>query len=82
MHHFKQEAPKFPIGIAVPSRFEQYQVVYSFASKSNNEAVRNNLVNKIDTLGHIGKFCLQKILQAISLPTQPKPTLKLVINKK
>ena len=82
LHHIKQESPKFPIGIAVPSRFEQYQVVYSFASKSNDETVKNNLVNKIDTLGNIGKFCLQKILQTISLPTQPKPVLKLVVNKK
>lgn len=82
LYHFKQEAPKFPLGIAVPSHFEAYQVIYSFASKSNSEIVKNNFVNKIDTLCNLGKFCLQKIIQTISLPTQPKPRLKLVVNNK
>ena len=86
--YYKQQLPGFSMGISVPSSFEEYRVVYSFALESTNEAIKKNIINNIDTLTNMGKFCLRKIIKAIPLPdrqrvvTVKKPSLRLIINNK
>lgn len=84
VRQYKQESPGFSMGISIPSVFDKYRVVYSFALKSTNESIKNNIANKIQTLLSMGKFCLRNIIQAIALPNQErkKPSLTLVINNK
>lgn len=88
LYYYKKENQNFSIGISVPATFEEYQVVYSFALKSNNEFIKNKIIQKIETLMSMGRFCLQNIIKTITLPDRqqmpniPKPTLKLIINKK
>lgn len=86
LHKYKQEIPGFSMGVSVPSSFEEYRVVYSFASKSTDKTIQNNIINKIETLLRIGRFCLQNIVKAIPLPVRQgafvikKPALTLVVN--
>jgi hypothetical protein len=82
LHHYKQASQRFSMGISVPAIFENYRVVYSFALKSNDTTIKNKIINNIETLSNMGKFCLQKILKVIPLPDRQenKPLLKLVIN--
>ncbi|MBA2650770.1 MAG: flagellar biosynthesis protein FlgJ [Tatlockia sp.] len=87
LYYYRKESQNFSMGISVPATFEEYQIVYSFALKSNNEIIKNKIVQKIETLISMGRFCLQNIIKTITLPdrqirTTPKPTLKLIINKK
>ena len=84
----KQTIPGFSMGIAVPSIFEEYRVVYSFALKSTNTAIKNKVLNQIETLTGMGRYCLQNILKKIPLPDRQtvyvskKPSLTLIINNK
>lgn len=88
LHHYKQEIHKFSMGLSIPSSFEEYRVVYSFALKSTNELIKRKLINKIQTLTSMGRFCLKNIMQSITLPDRQrpfsvrKPELKLIINNK
>lgn len=85
LRQYKLEVPGFNMGISIPSRVNDHRVVYSFASKSNDEDVKNKLIHEVDTLLSMGQFCLRKIINAILLPEQysdffvTKPALKLVI---
>ncbi len=82
----KQKTPGFSIGIAVPSKFEEYRVVYSFALKSTDATIKNKILNRIEQLICMGRYCLQKIMKAIPLPEQNKthitnrPSLRLIVN--
>lgn len=86
LYYYKKESPNFSMGISVPGTFEEYQVVYSFALKANNEIIKNRIIQKIDTLMSMGRFCLQKIISVIILPDKQemrntsKSKLKLIIN--
>ena len=88
LHHYKQEITGFSMGISVPSSFEEYDVIYSFALTSTSEAIKSNVINKVGTLTNMGRFCLQKIMRAIPLPGQKtisiakSPSLRLIINNK
>lgn len=81
----KTKLTEFGIGLSVPSVFNEYRVIYSFASKSIDQKVHNHFANNIAMFVQIGKFCLKKIMAEIpSLndPTQLKPVLKLIINNR
>jgi hypothetical protein len=86
LHFHKQGAPGFSMGIAVPAQFDEYRVVYSFAVTSTDEAIKTKILNNIETLARMGRFCLQKIMRVIPLPHQQhvyvvkKPTLRLIVN--
>ena len=85
--NYKQQAPKFSMGISVSSSFEEYRVVFSFALKSTNEIIIKNAMNKIDALLRMGLFCLHNITKKIVLPERQgvvtkTPSLKLIINNK
>lgn len=88
LHLHKQKIPGFSMGIAVPSIFEEYRVVYSFALKSTNTAIKKEVLNQIETLTCMGRYCLQNIMKKIPLPDQKniyvskKPSLTLIINNK
>ena len=88
LRHYKQDIPKFSMGLSVSSFFEDYRVVYSFALKSTDEVIKNKILSKIETLICIGRFCLQNIIKAIPLPDRQhglavkKPSLRLIINNK
>ena len=88
LRYYKQEEPGFSMGISVPSHFEEYRVIYSFALKSTDEAIRSKIVNRIETLTNIGRFCLKNMIEVIPLPDRQqhclvkKPSLKLIINNK
>ena len=81
---YKQKSHGYSMGISIPSTFEEYRVVYSFALKSTEERIKNKVINKIETLTSMGRFCLKNIMQHIELPGRhiKKPSLKLVINNK
>lgn len=86
LRHYKQKIPKLCMGIAMSSLFEEYRVVYSFATQSGDEQIQNNLMEHANVLQKLGQFCLQRIVQSIQLPNRPnflserKPVLTLVIN--
>lgn len=88
LRHYKQVQPGFSMGISVPSIFEEYRVVYSFALESTDLAIKNKILNRVETLINMGRFCLQNIIKAIPLPDRPhgavvkRPFLKLIINNK
>jgi hypothetical protein len=84
VRQYKQESQGFSMGISIPSVFDEYRVVYSFALKSKNESIKNNITNKIQTLLSMGRFCLRNIIQTIALPIREvkKASLTLVINNK
>lgn len=93
---FKQEQiqlwehrpPDFCIGFSIPSVVDEFRVIYTVASKSNNEAIQKMIFNNIAMLMRMGRFCLKNILQELpfisrqSNTTQQKPQLKLIINNK
>jgi hypothetical protein len=66
----------------MPSTFEGYRVVYSFALKSTDETAQLKLIQESEKLKRIGQFCLREIVSVIPLPDRQlkKPELKLVIN--
>ncbi|WED43242.1 flagellar biosynthesis protein FlgJ [Legionella cardiaca] len=86
LRHYKLEAQKFSIGIAIPARFAEYRVVYSFALKTSDKVTKSRLLTNLDTLINMGQFCLRNIIKTIPLPEKQqtfiahKPTLKLIIN--
>lgn len=84
LRHYKQECQGYSMGISIPSMFADYGVVYSFALRSNDTIIKNKVINNVETLTNMGKFCLQKILKVIPLPDiqANKPFLKLVVNNK
>lgn len=61
---------------------------FRYALTSNNEIIKNEIINNTDTLTHMARYCLQNILKSITLPKQKgdfslkKPFLKFVIDKK
>lgn len=87
LKYYKLENPGFSMGISIPSMFEDYYVVYTFALKSTREIDKSNFINNIDKLEKMGRYCFQKICRAIPLPDclnpyiVQKPKLKLIINK-
>ncbi|MDP3559285.1 MAG: flagellar biosynthesis protein FlgJ [Legionellaceae bacterium] len=91
LRHYKQEIPGYSMGVSIPSSFEEYRVVYSFALKSNNAIIKNNIMHKIEILLRMGRFCLQNIIKKIPLPdrttentsilTGKKPSLTLITNQ-
>lgn len=74
----------YHIGVAIPAPFDNYKVVYTFASKIQNKSMQLKLLNSSDSLIKIGKFCLKSILYELPLSSfySNKPKLKLVINNK
>lgn len=86
LRHYKLEHPGFSQGISIPSFFEEYRVIYSFALCSSDKKTLANFMNKIEKLTYLGRYSLQKILKAIPLPKKQcvskkrNPFLKLVIN--
>jgi len=86
LRHFKQKVPKLSMGVAMPSLFEEYRVVYSFATQSADAKIQNKLMDQANILQKLGQFCLQRIVKSIQLPNRPnflserKPVLTLVIN--
>ena len=77
----------FSIGLSIPSTFEGYRVLYSFATRSNHEMVKNRIINNTDSLIRMGRFCLKNIFREIPLPipqnaAQQKPRLTLIVNNK
>ncbi len=88
LRRYKQENPGFSTGISIPSQFEAYRVVYTFALKSTDEVIKHKAMTNINTLTRMGRFCLQRIMQTIPLPDQQqplavkKPILKLIVNNK
>ena len=86
LFHYKLNKPGFSQGISIPASFENYRVVYSFAITSKNKKIQHNIVNQLDKLTYLGRYCLKNILKNIQLPKQSfpaseeKPFLKLVIN--
>lgn len=88
LFYYKQQIPKLSIGLSIPSSFDEYRVVYNFASKSTDKTVKANLTNNIESLRSMGRFCLHNITQTIALPNwqnnhaMKKPTLTLISNNK
>ena len=72
LYQQKQKTSGFSMGISVPSKFEEYRVVYSFALKSTDAAIKNKILNRIEQLTCMGRYCLQKIMKEIPLPDQQK----------
>jgi hypothetical protein len=67
LKHYKLEKPKFKFAISNPIQYQNHYVSYSFAVKSEDPFVHINLINDIETLMSIGKFCLQNISKEITL---------------
>ena len=83
--YYKQEAFEFGFGLAIPDRFKEFQVIYTFGFKATDAITKHKIENNIKKLCNMGQYCLQNILNSIPLPNiqtieQSKPTLKLVIN--
>ena len=83
-----QRPPDFCIGLSIPSIYDEYRVIYTFASKSNDEATQIKIHNNITMLIRMGRFCLKNILHELPFLSpktnsiQQKPKLKLIINNK
>lgn len=86
LRYYKQQIPKLSMGIAIPSEFAEYRVIYSCGTKSANETVQMNLIEQAEILRKLGQYCLQRILTSIELPDrsnclyEKKPILTLIIN--
>ena len=93
---FKQEQvqswehcpPEFCVALSIPSVVDEFRVVYTFASTSNDEATQTKIHNNIAMLIRMGRFCLKNILHELpflspkTASIQQKPQLKLIINNK
>ena len=83
-----QRPADFCIGLSIPSIYDEYRVIYIFASKSNDEATQTKIHNNIAMLIRMGRFCLKNILHELPFLSpktnsiQQKPQLKLIINNK
>lgn len=83
-----QRPSDYCIGLSISSIFDEYRVIYTFASKFNDEATRTKIHNNIAMLIRMGRFCLKNILDEIpffgkkSNLVQQNAQLKLVINNK
>ena len=86
LHYHKQKTFGYTMGISVPTEFDEYRVVYSYAWKSTDAAIKIQILNRIEQLTCMGRYCLQKIKKAIPLPDQKKtyvtkrPSLSVVAN--
>ena|SRR3990167_3338952 len=84
----KHKPSVFRVGLSIPSVVDEFRVVYTFASKSNDTATQTKIRNNIAMLIRMGRFCLKNILYELpafsqkSSPIQQKPQLKLIINNK
>lgn len=83
--HYRQTVYEFNQGLSLPDTFSHYRVVYTFALKTTDINARHEIESNIDKLMNMGRYCLQNILQIVTLPNRhphsfTKPELKLVIN--
>jgi hypothetical protein len=65
---YKQKMHRFHIGLSIPSVFDKYRIIYTFAAKSDDLNIRNNLKDNTENLLSMGQFCLKTILNEIALP--------------
>lgn len=72
LRYYRQYAQSYRTGLAIPAVFEQYRAVYSFALKSNDKKIKNQIINNTETLVNIGQSCLKSILMEIPLPDKQK----------
>ncbi len=65
LKHYKLEKPNFSFAISKPTLHQDYCINYSFGVKTDDPFVHLNLLQDIETLVSMGKFCLQNILKEI-----------------
>ncbi len=86
LQYYKQDVPNLKTGIAIPSFFEKYRVVYSFGTQENDTTIKSYALSQTEALQKLGQFCLQRIAKAIQLPvgldflSEKKPVLTLIVN--
>lgn len=85
LYQYKQTEPALEAGIAIPTDFGEYRVLFSFGFKSINTLMQGELLSQREKLLAIGRYCLREILNAVPLPqhnkiSAAKPYLKLIIN--
>lgn len=76
---------EYAFSLSVPSSFEDYRVVYTFATHAQDKDNHVMLLNNIARLTRMGQFCLKAILNELPFLTRksekhPKPQLQLVVN--
>lgn len=67
LRHYKIEKPNFKFAISKPIVHRDHHISYSFGVKTDDPFVHLNLIQNIETLVSMGKFCLQNILKEIYL---------------
>lgn len=67
LKHYKLEKPGFKFALSKPIIYKDFQIIYSFGVKTEDPFVHINLLQAIETLVSIGKFCLQNIHKEIHL---------------
>jgi hypothetical protein len=86
LKHFKLIKPRLEFVFSRRVMIQDYGITYSFGVKSYDPMVQFNLIQNVDTLLSMGKFCLQNILKEIHLELPPallkksNQHLNLVIN--
>jgi hypothetical protein len=67
LKHYKLDKPKLNFALSKSIVHREYHINYSFGVKTDDPFVHINLLQGIETLVSMGKFCLQNILKEIYL---------------
>lgn len=66
LRHYKMEKTGICFGLSVLSHFRDFKVIYSFGLFQHEASLDQGLIQNIDTLKAMGKFCLQNIFEVFS----------------
>lgn len=63
---------KYGLSLSISSLFDEYRVVYSFATKSRDKETHRFIESNIASLIRMGQFCLKAILEALPFLTKTR----------
>jgi hypothetical protein len=69
LRHYKMEKTQICFGLSLLSHFRDYKVIYSFGLYRDELSLDQGLIQNIDTLKAMGKFCLQNIFEVFTKDT-------------
>ena len=66
IRHYKMEKPSICFGMSLLSHVADFKVIYSYGLFQRESGLHQGLINNIETLKAMGKFCLQNIFEVFS----------------
>lgn len=66
IRHYKMEKPSICFGMSLLSHVADFKVIYSYGLFQRESGLHQGLLNNIETLKAMGKFCLQNIFEVFS----------------